>query len=105
MVRTSKTEMIRRYDQAENKLRPEDYIGSVTFCPMQEEEQYFTFLYHKDTPSFVLDQLNADFDITRSLTVNQRLTDLHVRYRHGDEPVTTRVFARIAKGESNSNFQ
>ena len=99
MVRTAKSELIKRYDKAESKLRPEDYIGNVKFCPFSDDEQYFSYLFHKDTPVFVLDQLNADFDIAKSLTVKQRLTDLHVRYQHGQEPILTRVFARIAKGK------
>ena len=98
MVRTAKSELIKRYDQTERKLNPDDYIGTVKFCPFSEDDQFFSYLYHKDTPAFVLDQLNADFDITKSLTVSQRLTDLHVRYRHGEEPITTRIFARISKG-------
>ena len=104
MVRTAKSELIKRYDKAESRLRPEDYIGTVKFCPFSDDDQYFSYLFHKDTPSFVLDQLNADFDITKSLTVKQRLSDLHVRYRHGEEPITTRIFARIAKGKSISTY-
>ncbi len=104
MVCTPKADLIKNYNQAEGKLRPEDYVGTVKFCPYAEDDQFFTYLYHKDTPDFVMDQLNADFDVTKSLTVNQRMTDLHIRYRHGDEPISTRVFARISKGNKLNIF-
>lgn len=100
MATTARSEgPAKRYERIEKKLRPEDFVGVVKFCPFSESGKFFSYLLFEDTPNYVLTQLNAEFDVTKTLTHKQRMTDLQISLRHADPPITTRIFARITKGK------
>ncbi len=95
---SEKEEVLKKYNEAEQRLSKKDYLGNILYFPFDNEQEYF-YTIDSFQRSSVLDQLNQEFDVQEKLSISKRTQTIHVKFAADEEPLPLCVFARWSRGK------